>query len=469
MPRRRLTLACALGVVMTAGPVWAGRAETAPTFNSDVAAILFDKCVSCHRDGQVAPMALTTYAETRPWARAIKSKVVSREMPPWFADPRFGSFRNARGLSQDEVDAIVAWADGGAPEGDGMAPDLPVFHEGWSHTERPPDRVVDLPLELTLPPDGEIPYLIIWAEPPFEDDRFLEAVQMRPTNLEAVHHAAAFLRALPAGTRLGEAPAYPGGPVIPQPVALDETETDEDRRTRVSQSVFETVETEYLLTYLPGGGFHEFRPGVGKRIRTDRHLVFRMHYTATGRPETDRSALGFWFQQTPTHHAVVTQLAVDTHVVEGAELVADGARRAEIPVITPHDGDWAITAITAFTDDATLYAMSPHMHLRGADATYVLTYPDGTEEVLLSVPRYDFNWQLQYELAEPKKIPAGSTIKYVGHFDNSTANRYNPAPEREVYWGEQSWDEMFLPFMEYSIDKLDLSLETTSESDGDGQ
>ena len=136
--------------------------------------------------------------------------------------------------------------------------------------------------------------------------------------------------------------------------------------------------------------------------------------------------------------------------------------RARIPVIPPHADDWAITGITAFRDDVTLYAMSPHMHLRGKDATYIVTYPDGREEIILSVPTYDFNWQLHYELAAPLKIPAGSTIKTVGHFDNSLANRYNPAPDREVYWAEQSWDEMYNGFMEYSIDKLDLTKDTPS-------
>ena len=152
-------------VVMGTGAS-AAEAEGVPTFNTHVAPIIFNNCANCHRDGQVAPMSLTSYQQARPWARAIKSKVLAREMPPWFADPRFGSFRNSRGLSQEEIDTVVAWADAGAPEGTGPAPELPGFPEGWSHPERAPDAIVEMPLELDIPADGEVPYLSVWGREP---------------------------------------------------------------------------------------------------------------------------------------------------------------------------------------------------------------------------------------------------------------------------------------------------------------
>ena len=455
-------------VVMGTGAS-AAEAEGVPTFNTHVAPIIFNNCANCHRDGQVAPMSLTSYQQARPWARAIKSKVLAREMPPWFADPRFGSFRNSRGLSQEEIDTVVAWADAGAPEGTGPAPELPGFPEGWSHPERAPDAIVEMPLELDIPADGEVPYLSVWVENPFDEDKFIEAIQMRPGNMAVVHHAGGYNKALPPGTRLGETQAWRGGPMIPFPVPIDEGETDDAERDRQARSVFRPKRTDLLQIYVPGGGVQVFRPGVGKRIHKDRYFVFQMHYAVTGKPESDRTSLGFWFQKEPTRHEVVTQFLVDTHIVETQQRTAEvsGAgvqeeldrRPPAIPVIPPQIADWKITGINAVTDDLTLYGLWPHMHLRGKDMTYIVTFPDGREEIILNVPNYDFNWQVQYEFEEPLPIPAGSTIKVVAHYDNSLGNRYNPAPDKEVYWGEQSWDEMFQPFMEYSIDKLDFSLE----------
>ena len=190
-----------------------------------------------------------------------------------------------------------------------------------------------------------------------------------------------------------------------------------------------------------------------------------MHYNLTGKPETDRSALGFWFAKEQPHHEVLTTSTTGkSRIVASEELVASSGKEdrdpfsqgPRVPVIPAHDGDWEITGIWALTDDVTLYGLWPHMHLRGKDMTYVITYPDGTEEVVLHVPKYDFNWQMVYDFEEPLKVPAGSTIKTVGHFDNSMQNRYNPAPDKEVYWGEQSWDEMFMIFTKYSVDKNDL-------------
>ena len=477
MRRLFLCSVVVLAMLFAATTGSAAEAEGVPTFNTDVAPIIFSNCVACHREGQVAPMSLTSYAEARPWAKAIKSKVVSREMPPWYADPRYGVFRNHRGLTQEQIDTVAAWADGGAPEGAAAAPDLPTFAAGWNF-DTEPDYVLSMPIDIELPADGEIPYLNIWSEIPFEEDKFLEAVELRPGNMRAVHHAGAYVRAMPAGSELGEGPGWTGGQILPKPVAIDKNESEEARREREERSVFEPEGTSLLLFYVPGGGFQKFWPGVGKRIRADRYMVWSMHYTMSGQPETDRSSLGFWFQKVPTHHEVLTQGAGHTHIVELDERVATASttdtelseeareagetRRPRIPVIPPNTSNWKITGIRTVTDDLTLYGLWPHMHFRGKDMSYLVTYPDGREEVVIHVPNYDFNWQIQYELEEPLKIPAGSTIKILAHYDNSIQNRYNPSPEQEVYWGEQSWDEMFLGFMEYSVDKLDLSLEKPS-------
>ncbi len=474
----------------------AERAAATPTFNKDVAPILFSTCVECHRPGQVAPMSLLSFTEARPWARAIKTKVAAREMPPWFADPRYGKFRNARSLSQEQIDTIAAWVDAGAPEGDGAAPTPPEFPEGWStFMSRPPDAVVEMPIEMQVPGEGEIPNFTIWGPNPFKEDKLLEAVELQPSNRRVTHHSSAGSRALPAATHLGRGPAWRGGPLIdgvpvyadgrPYTGAGDANEVVSTERTGVrpgqavqggdvneaeaqrnaaaqaaglsrrgfsdGSAAFESL----LLFYVPGGGFQKFRPGMSKRLRQSDQLTWGLHYTMTGKPETDRHRLGVWFQQVPTTHEVVTTAVTGTHIVEGKE-IGSAANR---PVIPPGADDWKITGITALKDDVTLSGLWPHMHLRGKDMTFTVVYPDGREEIILSVPRYDFNWQVQYEFEQPLKLPAGTVIKAIAHYDNSVKNRYNPAPDKEVYWSEQSWDEMFLPFLELTVDKNDLTKE----------
>jgi hypothetical protein len=455
----------------------------APTFNDDIAAILFDNCASCHRAGQVAPMALTSYAAVRPWARAIKGKVLAREMPPWYADARYGSFRNEMTLTEDEIDTLVAWADAGAPEGSGAPPALPVFSEGWMHPSgQDPDVVIQMPFEYQIPAEGQSENFNIYQENPFDEIVDLQAVQILPGNPRATHHSSMGARGLPRGTKLGRGPAFPGGPVIdnvPVPIAAGETfdnsgdrnedeapETEDARRARLEREAFDVQGTSLFVFYVPAGGFKQWPAGVGKRIAPDDYLNWGLHYNSTGIPETDRHSIGLWFQTGEMTHEVLSRRVGETHIAERSELVATHVadrrtRPARIPVIPPGDADWAITGITTFQDDVTLYIVWPHMHVRGKDMTFVVTYPDGREEILLHVPRYEFNWQLHYEFEEPVKLPAGTTIKTIGHFDNSVRNRYNPAPDKEVYWADQSWDEMFNGRIDYSVDKLDLRLATS--------
>lgn len=471
MSRGHLTVAlgAALLAGALAGPAGASgnaAAEEAPTFNADVAPILYENCANCHRKGQVAPMSLTSYQEARPWARAIKTKVVAREMPPWFADPRYGKFKEVLALDPIDIDTIAAWVDGGAPEGAGPAPEPPAFTGAWLH-DRPPDYVVEMPLDIELPAQGELEYLDVWMENPRQEDVYLEAVQMRPGNPAVVHHAGIFTRTLPPGTRLGEEQLHPGGQFIPQPVPIDPNEDPAVKLARREAAMNGFPRDAQLIFYRPGGGYNRFPEGTAKRVYGDRHLMFQMHYQLTGRPETDRSYAGFWYSKEKPHHQVLTVGAGENggtgpvRIVEDVEQLelAAGSGLARTPNIPPHADDFKITGIWPVVDDVTIYGVWPHMHFRGKDMTYIISYPDGTEQTLLSVPNYDFNWQLEYDFVEPLKVPAGSTIKTIGHFDNSLRNRYNPSPDQEVYWGEQSWDEMFFIFTKYSVDKHDLRLE----------
>ena len=468
-------LSAALGAAVLAVGAIAGTAvanenaaAAVPTFNGDVGRILYENCASCHREGQVAPMSLTSYQEARPWARAIKTKVVSREMPPWFADPRFGKFKDVTALSQEDVDTVAAWADGGAPQGDGPAPELPEFTGDWLH-ERPPDYVVEMPIEVELPAQGEFDYLDVWMEFPFEDDVYLEAVQMRPGNPAVVHHAGIFTRPMPPGTRLGMEQVQPTAQLIPQPVPINPNEDPAVKLAR-REAAREFTPDAQLIFYRPGGGFNRFPEGTAKLVYAERNLEFQMHYTLTGRPETDRSVAGFWFAKDTPRRRMLTVGSGEfggtgpVRIVEGEEQLElqAGTGFTRTPNIPPHADDFRITGIWPIQDDITVYGVWPHMHFRGKDMTYIVVWPDGAEETLLHVPNYDFNWQIEYDFVEPLKVPAGSTLKTVGHFDNSIRNRYNPSPDREVYWGEQSWDEMFFIFTKYTIDKEDLTKRTSN-------
>jgi len=443
------------------------------TFTKDVAPIFQNKCQNCHRPDSVAPMSLVTYEDARPWVRSIRTRVAAREMPPWFADPRFGRpFVGDPRLTDAEIRTIVAWVDGGAPRGDGDAPTPPSFVEGWrTFKNRPPDAVVDMPAAFAVPADGALPVFTIWSANPFKEDKFIEAVELRPGAVNAVHHSDVTARTLPAGTVLGKGAAWAGGPIVefvpiyPDGTSYNELTADRDLSARAAlrAEAFRTTDDYRLLFYVPGGGFQQFPPGAVKRISAGNALAWNVHYTPTGKPEVDRHRLGLWFAAAPPTHEVITKRIGEAHIIEGREFVAD-AEGAEFPTIPPRADDWRITAITPIQDDVTLYALWPHMHVRGKDMTFIVTYPDGREEVLLHVPKYDFQWQLQYQLVEPVHLPAGSTIKAIGHYDNSSGNRNNPRPSAPVSWSEQSWDEMFNGWIDFSVDKLDLRLESKAPS-----
>jgi hypothetical protein len=222
-----------------------------------------------------------------------------------------------------------------------------------------------------------------------------------------------------------------------------------------------------LLSWVPGRGVDAHRPNVGKRIPAGKYINWQLHYNPIGKPEKDRTRLGIWFNKVPVTHEVLIRQAGDPiatnrnglslYRAEGKEIeyAADEGstrRRGATPNIPPYVENWELIGVTPVTEPITLYAMSPHMHLRGKSLKWIVTWPDGRDEVILNVPRFDFNWQFQYELETPLQLPAGSKITGIGVYDNSPKNRWNPAPHLPVYWSEQSWDEMYQAFTEYSVD-----------------
>ena len=438
----------------------AARAAEVPTFAADVAPILFDACASCHRPGDIAPMSLLTYRDVRPWSRSIKDKVVSREMPPWHAAPGGVPIRNARGLTQDEIDTLVAWVDGGAPLGDEtVLPPMPTFSDDeWHHPSgRPPDYILPIPIEMQIPAQGELPYITLYSEIPFDEDVFANAIEMLPSNRSVVHHLSVNVTTLPAGTVLVD-----GQPYDAQGARL----TDEALRAARDSDSNALGGATKLICFVPGRGFEMFRTGVAKRVPAGKVLQWSLHYNVTGRPETDLSRIGIWLSETPVTHEMLSRTIgspLPTTPDRTLPVVVNGKEvpRREVPVIPPFANDWAITMQTDIAEPITFYAISPHMHLRGKDMRFRLVWPDGRDEILLDVPRYDFNWQTEFEFVDPLHVPAGSRLIVEGHYDNSARNRYNPAPHREVYWGEQSWDEMFEGWIKYSIDSQDLSKPAT--------
>jgi hypothetical protein len=442
------------------GTVPATVPAAAPTFNADVAPILYKNCVTCHRPGEVAPMSLLSYKVARPWARAMKTKVLAGDMPPWGADPRYGKFRNAPTITAAEIKTLVAWVDAGAPEGTGTPPPAPTFPDGWSAAMgRPPDFTIEMPVEWEIPASGELPNFDVFSKVPFTEDKFVEAVELRPSNRAVTHHSSIRAHPLPPGTKLGKAPAWPGGPMANAEVVPVSVDTGErGPGVNFAEGGGGEGEQNVLLIWVPGGGFQQFRPGIARRITPDDYFQWRLHYTATGKPEKDRHVLGLWFARGPVTHEVISSSTMEVRVVEGKEVIGEGGKRPSVPQIPAFAENWTIMGIKAFPDAVTLNSVWPHMHLRGKDMTYTLTYPDGREEIILSVPKYQFEWQFQYEFVEPLKIPAGSVMRVVSHYDNSTRNRTNPGPDKDVVWGEQSWEEMFNPFYDYSVDKDVLTI-----------
>lgn len=444
----------------------------APTFTKEVASILFTHCANCHRPGEIgSSVSLVSYESAKPWAAAIKEQVVKREMPPWPADPNHSlKFRNDPRLSQQEIDTLVAWVNAGAPKGnDADLPPLPTISQGWQHPQGlAPDLVIPL-REFHLPAKGEIPYVRYLAKVPFPEDKWIVALQMRPGNRALVHHMAITEVVLNEGVtpdkldelaRVARQLGFPSNAIEPRPAVADP----------VNPGAY-----DMLAVYTPGTTFEAYGEGSAKLLKggNNAYLNFNIHYQTTGQPETDQSMLAFWFRKDPPQHQLFrVPASAGTIIADGKELLTDApGQKAEgtsvaIPPIPPYAENYEVIGITAYTEPVTIYQFQPHAHLRGKDFKYVVVYPDGHEETVLTVPKYEFHWQLAYELDQPLKLPAGSKLVVTAHYDNSMNNEHlvhhhnpgdpahNPGPEKEVYFREanQSWDEMFTPFIQYSID-----------------
>jgi mono/diheme cytochrome c family protein len=479
-----------VGGLVLGFPSLSDAASQAPTYTKDVAPILFKNCSQCHRPNEVAPMSLMTYEDVRPWARSIKSKVLSREMPPWGIGRTTLTFSNDRRMTEPEINTIVAWVDGGAPRGNPAdMPAPPAYPGGWKFN-REPDVVVKMPVEFTIEPRAEYEMLDFFVPVPWTDGmKLIQMSEARPSNKAVVHHITVSLVTLPPGTELIDGQPYTtdaSGKKVPldrRTARLSESQLPQELQIprapgeqpdRLSSVGGFTT----LLAYVAGRGFDDHPDGVGTPALPGQYINFNMHYTPTGRRETDRSELGLWFVKPPLQrfhfrtpindHQIVNGKPIVGPVLNAADVeagrVAQGApgQRGGLPPIPPYMPDYTIESDLPITQDITINGFYPHMHVRGKVATYTVVYPGGREQLLFEVPRYRFDWQERYVLAEPLKIPKGSLLKYRAVFDNSANNPLNPNPDKEVYWSEQSWDEMSLGWIEYTLDTQDLTKRTTS-------
>ena len=365
------------------------------TFAGNIAAILQEKCQKCHRPGQVGPFSLLTYDDARRWATSIAEVVESHRMPPWHADPRYGHFSNDRSLTSDQRAALLAWVDQGSPLGDpATVPAARTFPEGWSIGT--PDLVVAIPKALEIPAEGVLDYIDVEVPTGFETDRWVQAAEILPTERSVVHHVIVFVKW-----------------------------KDERGRNR----------KDHLAAYVPGDIPTHYPPGMAKKIPAGSTLSFQIHYTPTGTPHVDQTQIGLIFAQKPVEHEAHTWHIINT--------------RFRIP---PGEDNYEVRSTWTVPKPIHLLSLAPHMHLRGKDFRYTATFPDGRTEVLLSVPAYDFGWQSVYVLDQPMALPSGTKIDCLAHFDNSTQNPSNPDPSKEVRWGEQSFQEMMMGYLDYSDD-----------------
>jgi hypothetical protein len=376
-------------------------------------------------------MPLTTYQEARPWAKAIRAAVALKRMPPWFADPKHGKFANDRTLTQPELDTLIAWVDAGAPEGDPKdAPQPLKFSEEWVIGK--PDLILELPKPFEIPEKGTIPYQYVLIPSGFTDDKWVQAVEVRPSNRTVVHHINASHRepAPDIEVRRGEySEKLTDLFITKQPAAPRSAGSRSDREPPMFGN------GDLLETFVPGGRPPAFQHGQARLIKAGSDILFQIHYTTTGKPEQDRTRIGFIFAKEPPKEQVRGGLVFN--------------QRFTIPAKA---SSHLVEARAQVMRDVKLHSMQPHMHVRGKDFEFRAIYPSGEKEVLLSVPRYDFHWQLNYFLAEPKVLPKGTVIEVSGHFDNSANNPDNPDPGAEVNYGPQTWDEMLNGFLNVIVE-----------------
>jgi hypothetical protein len=433
----------AMAVAGFVGQAVSANAQSTPTFSKDVAPILYKNCTNCHRDGEIGPMPLVTYKDARPFARSIAQKVENGTMPPWHAeDPTHSKFSNDRSLSEADKDVILKWARGGAPEGNPKdLPAPPQFAQGWMMGK--PDAVFTMQEAYPIPASGTLDYKFFEIPTNLTEDRWVTGFEVRPGSRAHVHHVIAYVRPGDAAPPAPGSAAAPAGGARPTPpFSFDNSAR---RPADAPKPSHEDVPNDrpakrnpggWLAAYAPGYSVREYEPGTAIKIPKGAIITVQMHYTTNGTPTADRSSIGVKFAaEPPKTEIVVVPLATQNFVLKAG--TSDTRVDAEMTVNT----------------DVTLWSAIPHTHVRGKRWEVVAAYPDGRSEMILNVPKYDFNWQTDYIFKTPLVLPKGTKLKTSAWYDNSTANKSNPDPTKDVYWGDQTWEEMQFTAFTFSINK----------------
>jgi peroxiredoxin len=365
--------------------------DAAPvSYAKDVAPILEQKCVSCHSPGNIGSWAMTNHRKVKSMGSMIEEVILTRRMPPWDADPAYGKFANDASLSLNQAQTLLRWVHQGAPRGEGDDPLLVAKAPPAADWPLgPPDIILRLPRAQEIPATGVLPYRHIEVRAGNAAEAWVGAVWVKPGNRKVLHHV------------IG--------------------------RIKENGIKDHTGGTEMFVGWAPGATLGRFPEGSGKYLPANAKFDVELHYTTNGTPQTDQTEIGLYLlKEKPAlryEHMPVANRGFE---------------------IRPGDPESFVQAMGAFKQGATLHGVTPHMHLRGRAMKFETLYPDGRREVIASIPRYDFNWQLTYQLAQPKKIPAGTWGVLSGTYDNSARNPANPDPTKTIHWGDQSFDEMFI-------------------------
>ncbi len=373
------------------------------TFYRDILPILQNNCQGCHRKGQIGPMPLKDYEDVVAWSGTIDEVVTENRMPPWHADPHVGKFANDRRLPDADKKKLLSWIRDGMPKGNVKeSPKPKKFPEGWVIGK--PDVIIKMPKKFSVPaevPPRGVPYKYFSVATNFKEDKWVVRAEAKPGAPSVVHHIIVFV--VPPGQFFN--PERPGA------VLVGTAPGD-------------------LPTILP--------EGYAKKVPKGSKLIFQMHYTPNGKAQVDQSMIGLIFAKKPPKHTTFTFPIIPRTFL------------FRLNVIPPGHKNYRMSTTHTFKKDAKLLSLMPHMHLRGKSFRYVATYPNGKKETLLWVPRYDFNWQTIYRLKEPKLMPKGTKLLCVAHFDNSKENLNNPDPSKKVRWGDQTWEEMMIGWIDYA-------------------
>ncbi len=428
----RLFAALAIALWLAPAAAQAQSSAGQPTFSKDVAPIFYAHCTSCHRPGEIAPMSLLTYADARPFARSIATQVSQGTMPPWHAEAAHGTFANDRRMSAAEKDTLLQWVASGAIEGAPVdLPSQPEYPDGWTIGQ--PDAVLSMAEDYPVPAAGTLDYKYFEVPTSFTEDKWIQAYEVKPGEPSVVHHLIVYARPPRRAPQPGAAPRPAAGPPPERPFTFAPgMGLPPEARARMAHEdvpndrpVPQSGLGAFVGGFAPGQNVRIYQEGTAMRLPAGATLIFQMHYTANGTATTDRTTIAFRFADGPPRHEVLTISLVNQNFT--------------LPAGVP---DTRVDAQMTFNRDATVWSILPHTHVRGRAWEVEVTYPDGRSEIVLSVPNYDFNWQTDYVFSEPLKLPKGAVLRTSAWYDNSPANRSNPDPTADVFWGDQTWEEM---------------------------